>query len=169
MVNLMYGADAPKLTRLILEELQKENEKIAGTPRIDQREISDLADEEQIRVNAENAKNEAARLIEEQKKAQQLRERRLAQATQILDTYGHIGVILILPRGRPYFAELMTDLWAPAGLNVSNKEKIKLNSDMLEEILYFSEGFNFPEEVEQVRGIKILFSFLNQYCLYFRN
>lgn len=153
MVNLMYGADAPKLTRLILEELQRENEKIAGTPRVDEREITDLADEEQIRVNAENAKIEAARLVEEQKKAQQLYERRLAQATHILDTYGHIGVILILPRGRPYFVELMADLWAPAGLNVSNKEKVKLNADMLEEILFFAEGFTFPEDVEQVRSI----------------
>lgn len=147
----MYGADAPKLTRLILDELRKENEKVTGTPRIDEREITDLADEEQVRVDAENAKIQAARLIEEQKQAQQLYERRLTQAKQILETYSHIGIILILPRGRPYFIEAMADLWAPAGLNLNTKEKIKVTAEMLEEILYFSEGFTFPEDVEQVR------------------
>lgn len=146
----MYGANAPKLSRLILEELRKENEKVAGTPRTNEREITDLADEEQVRVDAENAKIEAARLIEEEKKAQQIYEFRLAQARHILETYGHIGVILILPSGKPYFAEVMSDLWALAGLNLSNKEKIKINADMLEEILYFAEGFIFPEEVKEV-------------------
>lgn len=145
----MYGANAPMLTRLILEELQKEKERVAGTPRTDRREITDLADEEQVRVDAENAKIEAARLIEEGKKAQQLHERRLAQAMHILDTYSHIGVILILPRGRPHYVEVLADLWTPAGLHLHSKEKIKLNAEMLEEILYFSEGFSFPEEVEE--------------------
>lgn len=150
MVNLMFGANTPKLTRLIIDELQKEKEKVAGTPRVEEREITDLSDEEQVRVDEELAIIEAARIVEERKKAQKLHERRLAQAKHIFETYGHIGIILILPRGKPYYVEVMQELWPLAGLNLNNKEKIKVNADMLEEVLYFAEGFTFPEEVEEV-------------------
>lgn len=146
----MYGANAPKLTRLIIEEIRKESEKAAGTPRTDEREITELADEEQVRVDEANAKVEAARLVEEQKKAQQLRDRRMDQAKLILETYGHIGVILILQQGKPYFTELMADLWPLAGLNLNSKEKIKMTPEMLEEILYFEPDFVIPEHIEEV-------------------
>lgn len=145
----MYGANAPKLTRLIIEELRRENEKIAGTPRPDEREITDLAEEEQVRASIETAKIEAALRIEEQKKAQQLLERRTEQAKCILETYGHIGTILILPRGKLYYNEIMTDLWPVHGLVAHSKEKIRLNPAMLQEILYFADGFTFPEHVEE--------------------
>lgn len=152
----MFGIDAPKLTRLIIEEIQKEKEKIAGTPRVEEHEITDLTDIEQARLDVINARIEAARLIEERKKAQELHDYRLKQAHHILETYSHLGVILILPQGRPYFQEILADLWAPAGLILNAKEKVKVQAEMIEEILFFAGDFTFPEEVQEVSR--------NNYC-----
>lgn len=53
MVNMMFGADAPKLTRLITEELKKEQLAQDGqsTDRTPM-EVTDLSDEERVRYDA---------------------------------------------------------------------------------------------------------------------
>lgn len=148
MVNLMFGANAPKLTRLILEELKKETESVAGTPRTETKEINEYAEEEQARYDVIWAAEAESRRIEEEARAKALHERRLAQANTILETYANMGTILILPKAKDRYVEVMGDLWNAAQLNVSSKEKIRLTEEMLEEMLYFAD-WNFPDETMQ--------------------
>lgn len=62
MVNLMFGADAPKLGRLILEELKKEQAQKDGqaTNRVPL-EVTELAEEEQVRHDAAESIEKAAK------------------------------------------------------------------------------------------------------------
>lgn len=57
MINLMFGADAPKLTRLILGELKKEQSAQAGQP-TDRvlLEVTEMAEEEKVRFEAAESK-----------------------------------------------------------------------------------------------------------------
>jgi len=57
MVNLMFGADAPKLTRLISDELKKEQAQQAGQP-TDRNplEVTELAPEEKVRFEVLESK-----------------------------------------------------------------------------------------------------------------
>lgn len=148
MVNLMFGANAPKLTRLILEELRKETESITGTPRTETREINEYAQEEQARYDVIWAAEAKSRRIEEEARAKALHERRLAQANAILETYAAMGTILILPQAKDHYVEVMGDLWNAAQLNISSKEKVRLTEEMLEEMLYFAD-WSFPDETMQ--------------------
>lgn len=133
MVNLMFGANAPKLIRMVTEEIRKENEVIAGTSeRRDVKEIDEFADEEQERYDVVNAIVMEARRIEEEAKSKALLEQRTAQANHILETYHSVGAILVLPKAEKRYIEVLADLWADAGLNLSSKEKVS--------ILYLSDG-----------------------------
>lgn len=123
----MFGANAPKLTRMITDEIKKENEVQAGTTeRRDMREIDEYADEEQERYDVENAIVAVARRIEEEKKAKALLEQRTAQANHILETHHSVGTILVLPKAERKYVEVLGDLWADAGLNLSSKDKVSL-------------------------------------------
>lgn len=144
----MFGANAPKLIRLILEELKKETESITGTPRTETREINEYAEEEQARYDVIWAAEAKSRRIEEEARTKALHERRLAQANTILETYATMGTILILPKAKDRYVEVMGDRWNAAQLNISNKEKVRLTQEMIEEMLYFAD-WSFPEETMQ--------------------
>lgn len=128
----MFGANAPKLIRMITEELKKETEVREGTTeRKEVKEIEEFADEEQERYDVENAIVLEARRIEEEAKAKALYEQRLAQANNILETYNHLGAILVLPKAESKYAEVLGELWGDAGLNVGNKEKVYVHISVL--------------------------------------
>nr|CAI5848239.1 unnamed protein product [Callosobruchus analis] len=140
MVNLMFGTDAPKLTRMIKEELRLEQLKNSGDDSVREgRAITELSDEELIRHTKKEEKKAIAHLKEEEKKAQRLLERRTAEANNILENLKIYGVMLILPNGRDKYSEVVSDVIQEAGLTVQQSDKVKLTEDMLEELLYFSE------------------------------
>ncbi|VEN44863.1 unnamed protein product [Callosobruchus maculatus] len=140
MVNLMFGTDAPKLTRLIKEELRLEQLKNSGEESVREgKAITELSDEELIRHTEEEERKAVAHLKEEEKKAKRLLERRTAEANNILENLKPYGVMLILPNGREKYSEVVSDVLHEAGLTVQQSDKVKLTEDMLEELLYFSE------------------------------
>ncbi|CAH1974649.1 unnamed protein product [Acanthoscelides obtectus] len=149
MVNLMFGTDAPKLTRLIKEELRLEQLRNSGDPSIREgRAITELSDEELIRHTETEKQKAIAHMKEEEKKAKRLLERRTAEANNILENLKTYGVILILPNGREKYSEVVSEVIHEAGLTVQQSDKVKLTEDMLEEFLYFSEE-KFTQKTRQ--------------------
>ncbi|XP_060518186.1 thioredoxin domain-containing protein 3-like isoform X2 [Cylas formicarius] len=161
MVNLMFGADAPKLTRLIVEELKKEQLTLDGkttdrTP-ID---ITELAEEEKIRYDAAEAIRREAKEKEERKKAKELMERRTAECENICKNLPNYGTAIIFPCARDKYKEVIGELVDEAGLVISQTEKVKITVEMLEELLYFA-NYKFPEKTtEDIVANKLSFALL---------
>ncbi|KAJ8961257.1 hypothetical protein NQ318_008941 [Aromia moschata] len=106
MVNLMFGANSPSLTRLILDELKKENMAVSGQQeRSVMMEITDLTEEEQIRYDAEEAVKREKTEREEAKKAKELFERRTAECRNILENLPGLGVALVFPNAKDIVLE----------------------------------------------------------------
>ncbi|XP_015836128.1 fibrous sheath CABYR-binding protein-like [Tribolium castaneum] len=145
MVNFMFGANAPKLTRLITEELRKENEARQGRRDRVQNEISDITEEERERLDVVERQRRAAKEKEEAKAAKELFERRTAECHKILETLQHMGIILIFPHAKTSYQEAFGDLLGEAGLTISQTEKVDLTEQILDELFYFGE-MPFPEE-----------------------
>ncbi|XP_060518187.1 uncharacterized protein LOC132696984 isoform X3 [Cylas formicarius] len=139
MVNLMFGADAPKLTRLIVEELKKEQLTLDGkttdrTP-ID---ITELAEEEKIRYDAAEAIRREAKEKEERKKAKELMERRTAECENICKNLPNYGTAIIFPCARDKYKEVIGELVDEAGLVISQTEKVRFTDELLNELCYFT-------------------------------
>ncbi|XP_044267395.1 tropomyosin-1, isoforms 33/34-like isoform X2 [Tribolium madens] len=145
MVNFMFGANAPKLTRLITEELRKENEARQGRRDRVQNEISEITEEERERLEVVENERRAAREKEEAKAAKELLERRTAECHKILETLHHMGVILIFPHAKTAYQEAFGDLLGEAGLTIAQTEKVDITQQILDELFYFGE-MPFPEE-----------------------
>lgn len=126
MVNFMFGANAPKLTRLIIEELKKENEAREGRRERVQNEISDICDEERERLEVIENQRLLARQKEEEKAAKELYDRRTAECHQILETLQHFGVIIVFPHAKSVYHEAFGDLFGEAGLTISQTEKVSI-------------------------------------------
>lgn len=139
MANLMFGANAPKLVRLIIAELQNEAEAKNGNRERTFIEISELAPDEQVRYDAaKNLEDEAMR-IEVEKAAQVLRDKRLAVANVVLDHYANAGVVLVFPQAAKQGQSTLAEFWGPAGLTVSVTEKTQVTEEMIDEMLYFTD------------------------------
>lgn len=121
----MFGPNAPKLTRLIIDELRKENEAREGRRERVLYEINELADEEKERLEVTEALERQARQKEEEKAAKELYERRVAECNNILENLQHLGVILIFPHARTAYQEAFGDLLGEAGLTITQTEKVK--------------------------------------------
>lgn len=122
----MFGADAPKLTRLLIAELQLEKEAASGTQeRPLAMEITDLAEEEQVRHEAAETIAKATKQKEEDKKKQELLERKIAECKNILEHMPNIGAILVFPHARDKYQEALSDLMSEASLAIQHTEKVR--------------------------------------------
>lgn len=121
MVNLMFGADAPKLTRLLIAELQYETN---FQERPIKMEITDLAYEEQMRRDAVERVQRAAREKEETKKAKKVLDRKMEECTHILEHVPNTGAILVFPHARDKYHDALADLMSEASLAIQHIEKV---------------------------------------------
>ncbi|XP_030752429.1 uncharacterized protein LOC115879656 isoform X2 [Sitophilus oryzae] len=161
MVNMMFGADAPKLTRLITEELKKEQLAQDGqsTDRTPM-EVTDLSDEERVRYDAAESIQREIREKEERKIAKELLERRTKECDTILTNVPNFGIVLIFPSAKDKYKEVLHDILDEAGLVLQQTEKVRLNEGMLDELLFFSEN-KFPKRtIEDFVNNKISFALL---------
>ncbi|XP_050505040.1 thioredoxin domain-containing protein 3 homolog isoform X2 [Diabrotica virgifera virgifera] len=124
-VNLLFGCNAPQLTRLILEELKNEEQAVSGEkPREYVSEITELDEIEIRREEAAEAIIRAAREKEEAKREKEFHERKVAECNNILENLSHLGTILIFPSGRDRYHDALDDLLKEASVIATQTEKV---------------------------------------------
>lgn len=146
MVNLMFGSNSPRLTRLIIEELKRE-ESLAkeGIQRVVQMELTDYAPAEMTRKEAADAIKYEAERIENEKMAKEVLERRTEVGESILAALGMFGVVLIFPHAKDEAVGMLAEFWDSYSLKVRETAKIRVAEDILEELQYFSD-YKIPED-----------------------
>lgn len=142
----MFGANSPKLSRMIIEELKKEEAYTShGQKRITELEPSEYAHEELERKSTVDAiKNEAARL-EDEKRAKELYEARSECCKSLLNALNMFGVVLIMPHCKTEAPAILQELYDEEGYKVRETIKIKVAEEILEELQFFSD-FKIPED-----------------------
>lgn len=127
MVSFMYGANAPKLTQLITEELRIQKMVEEGSHiRENVMEVTDRAPDEAKRWEAIQSKRAEDEALEEAKRAQEVHQRLLKESDAILENLGNLGVLVVLPHARDKYLEVMKDVMNEAGLVISISEKVIL-------------------------------------------
>ncbi|CAG9835280.1 unnamed protein product [Diabrotica balteata] len=162
-VNLLFGCNAPQLTRLILEELKNEEQAVSGEkPREYVSEITDLDEIEIQRHEAAEAIVRAAREKEEAKREKEFHERKVAECNNILENLSHLGTILIFPSGRDRYHDALDDLLKEASVIATQTEKVNMTEEKLEQMLYFQE---MQEEEDYLFDEYSLYDLYNNQCL----
>lgn len=139
MVNLMFGANSPKLMNLIIDELKKDALVREGAAELVGIEVTDLAPEEQVRFDVIKAIEDEAIRIETEKREQEILERRTAVAEVVIQNLPKFGVIIVFPQAKDIVKSALADLWEPAGLVIHQTEKPRFTEEIVEELLYFAE------------------------------
>lgn len=141
MVNFMYGANAPKLTKVITDELKIQQMVDEGTyNRSKVLDISERAPDEAERYEAAQAVIKAEEAIEKAKKDQECRERLLKESDAILENLGTLGVMLVFPQARDKYMDVLKEPMQEAGLVISISEKVKITEEQIQNMLYFANG-----------------------------
>ncbi|KAL1491011.1 hypothetical protein ABEB36_011672 [Hypothenemus hampei] len=163
MINLMFGADAPKLTQVILDELKKEKAQQEGlTTDRTPMEVTEMADEEKVRHEVAESKEKEIKEKEERKKAKELLERRTKECENIITNLPNYGTVLIFPSARDKYKEVLNEIIDEAGLLIQQTEKVTLNEEEIKEMCFFSqvEDEFSPECLDELYNKQALFILL---------
>ncbi|GJQ67182.1 hypothetical protein Trydic_g8092 [Trypoxylus dichotomus] len=145
MVNLMFGANAPKLTRLIIDELKREEAIREGLKTREEMDIMELAPEEQVRHEAFEKERLEGEAIEKEAKLKAKDERLKLVVNCILQTFSGNGVFVIFPYAADKLS-MVHDLWDSGGIKPGHIEKISFKDINVDDLLYFTD-YRFPESV----------------------
>lgn len=118
----MFGADAPKLTRLIINELKREKSELPRDRPI--LEITELAEEEQVRYEEAEAIAKAAVEKEEAKKRKEIYDRRTAECSNIVENLKSYGVVLVFPHAKDVYKDVLQEVVGEAGLTIQQIERV---------------------------------------------
>ncbi|KAJ8982018.1 hypothetical protein NQ317_007726 [Molorchus minor] len=112
-------------------------------------EITDLTEEERIRLEAEEIVKREKFEREQAKKEKELYERKTAECKNILDNLPGLGVALVFPNAKDMYSGILAELVNEAGLIMQQTERIEVTKQMLEDIFYFAEPDEEEEEKEE--------------------
>lgn len=144
MTNLMFGANAPKLTRLIIDELKREEAIREGIKTRHEMNILELAPEEQVRFEALEKVRLEGEEVERDAKMKAKDERLNLVVNCILQNFQNSGVFVVFP----YALDRVTavhDVWEQ-GLKAGHLEKQTFENINVEDMLYFTD-YRFPDVV----------------------
>lgn len=145
MTNLMFGANAPKLTRLIIDELKKEESIREGARSRIELCLTELAPEEQVRFEAsekERLENEEVERLAKLK----AKDKRLNLVVDcILQTFPTLGLLVIFPYALDKLS-MLQEIWEPNGIKSGNIEKSSFKDINMEDLLYFTD-YRFPDKI----------------------
>lgn len=124
LVNLMFGADAPALQRLVLAELKKEElfrQGIGDRPGIEPHE---RFGEEVARYEEEQSILKAIENREIAKKEKETLDRKKKECQNILEMMDNVGFAMIMPHAKLKYNDVLGDELAEAGLMIKEREKV---------------------------------------------
>ncbi|XP_019873163.2 uncharacterized protein LOC109601365 isoform X2 [Aethina tumida] len=145
LVNLMFGADAPALQRLVLAELKKEElfrQGIGDRPGIEPHE---RFGEEVARYEEEQSILKAIENREIAKKEKETLDRKKKECQNILEMMDNVGFAMIMPHAKLKYNDVLGDELAEAGLMIKEREKVQMTDFLLSEISFFCTEPPFPE------------------------
>ncbi|KAI4466131.1 hypothetical protein MML48_3g00010990 [Holotrichia oblita] len=148
MINLMFGANAPKLTRLIIDELKKEEAIREGTRTRHEMDLMELAPEEQVRFEATEKERLESEEIERGARMKAKDERLHLIVDCILQAFPTLGVLVVFPYALDKIT-LLQEIWEPNGIKTGNIEKASFKQINIEDLLYFTD-YRFPDKVLQL-------------------
>lgn len=134
----MFGADAPKLMKLIADELKKCSLDSDGCEARQEYNITDLSDEEQKRHQSQEQLMLECIKLEDEAREKEKRELITKTCEKILDVYGSYIVLIAFPMTKDQISSTPLDQWESMHLKFQKQEKISLKESDIEEILYFS-------------------------------
>lgn len=146
MVNLMFGPNAPKLQRLIVDELKQVQAVKDGAAPRQAMNIMELSNEERERQDKVDAVRIKAEQIESEAKEKAHHEREMETCKNILGQYEKIGVVLALPMCKDIVLAICNDMWESNNLFLHKSEKITLKQEQIEELSYFA-GPDLTDEI----------------------
>ncbi|XP_072388982.1 uncharacterized protein [Diabrotica undecimpunctata] len=160
-INLLFGCNAPQLTRLILEELKNEEQAVSGEKSREYvSEITELDEIEIQRHEAAEAIVRAAREKEEAKREKEFHERKVAECNNILENLSHLGTILIFPSGRDRYHDALDDLLKEASVIATQTEKVKITQEIITDIFFFCEEKLSTKSVDDMLNGKVSLAML---------
>ncbi|CAH0558307.1 unnamed protein product [Brassicogethes aeneus] len=152
ITNLMFGADSPRLQRLILAELKKEEAFRQGLSDREGVDVTERFGVEIERWEEDQGKELAMQEREEAKKLKEEMERKKKESQNILEMMDAVGCVLIFPHAKGKYQEVLGDLINEAGLMIKEREKVTITDQILQELYYFCDGVPFPEiTVEEMK------------------
>ncbi|XP_077299977.1 thioredoxin domain-containing protein 3 homolog [Arctopsyche grandis] len=133
IVNLMFGADAPRLTRLIVQELENEAQAQRSERERTQIPFEELTPAEQARKAIEDKREEEIAVIERKAAKIAQGERRRKRSEVMTPFITELDVLIFWPHAFDGH-KMIYESWDPLGISVADKETPQLTEEQFEEI-----------------------------------
>ncbi|XP_065172329.1 thioredoxin domain-containing protein 3-like [Atheta coriaria] len=137
-VGLLFGSNAPELQRMIMDEMVKEKECLEGIRTRPQRLPEENSEQEQATFEKHAKIEQDRERVKVEKAQRQLKDRRIAQAKNILDTMAHLGLIIIFPHAVKKSSDILDEFLPHTGIAISKKERPQLTEEAIEDIEFLS-------------------------------
>lgn len=144
----MFGANAPKLTKLITDELKREEGVREGTKVRHEMDLLELSPEEQVRFETSEKDRLQGEEVEREAKLKAKDERLHLVVDCILQTFPTTGILVIFPYALDKVS-LLHDIWEPNGIKAGHIEKTSFKNINVDDMLYFTD-YRLPERILQL-------------------
>lgn len=147
LVRILFGANAPQLSKFTIEELKKYRAIRDGAmERGEGLELDEVTEEEKLRSASSEKLAMQEALILAKKRAAEKNERLLKTCENILEIHEHAGILLALPYSRDSIIEALKDEIEPQHLRIARQDRVTLTKEDILEMLYFST-WQCPEDI----------------------
>ncbi|CAG9862740.1 unnamed protein product [Phyllotreta striolata] len=137
MTNLIFGTNAPEITRIVLSEVAKEQH--AADTGLDQREKLEISQLHPIEVGRFEEAMLAKKLAIEKEEARRLKniyDRKRKECMNILNNLA-LGVILVFPCATNKYTDCVNDFVKEASCSIFATERAEITMELLDEMFYF--------------------------------